>query len=86
MSTTEQQLKEWWEQQASPYIRSVDAGARIATALEKLAAAIEHLAATQEKPKPKGAVSYSQAHYEDQPDAQTESLRELSRKRDSESV
>ena len=88
MSTTEQQLKEWWEQQASPYIRSVDAGARIATALEKLAAAIEHLADTQEKPvvsvsKP---VSFSIAHYEDPPDAQTESLRELSRKRDSESV
>jgi len=54
-------------------------------AIDRLAAAINRLAATQEKPKLKGAVSYSQAHYEDQPDAQTESLREIAKSRHEES-
>lgn len=46
-----------------------------------LAMAINRLAATQEKPKSKGAVSFTTAHFEDQPDAQTEELRDLSRQR-----
>lgn len=50
-------------------------------ALFELARAINRLAATQEKPKTKGAVSYSVAHFEDQPDVQTQELRDLQRQR-----
>lgn len=49
--------------------------------LGAIAFAINRLAATQEKPKSKGAVSFSTAHFEDQPDAQTAELRNLSRQR-----
>lgn len=53
----------------------------VSDAILELAKAINRLTATQEKPKTKGAVTYSQAHYEDQPDVQTQELRDLSRQR-----
>jgi hypothetical protein len=57
---------------------AMDAG--FSEAILELAKAINRLAATQEKAKVKGAVTYSIASFEDQPDGQTVALRELSRK------
>lgn len=56
----------------------------LADAIFELAKAINRLAATQEKPvvsSNRGAVHFSVANPEDQPDAQTAELREIERKR-----
>lgn len=50
-------------------------------AILQVAIAINRLAATQEHPKPKGAVSFSTASYDNQPDPQTAQLREIAKKR-----
>lgn len=55
----------------------------LANNIGALAMAINRLADTQTKDTisgPKGPVSFSVANFEDQPDGQTEQLRELSRK------
>ncbi len=54
---------------------------KLSDAVLKLAEAINRLAATQEKSKSKGAVSFSTANYDDQPDPQTAELREIDKKR-----
>ncbi len=60
---------------------------RLASGISDLALAVNRLAATQEKDKvsiDKGAVYFSTAHFEDQPDAQTEQLREIAKSRQQE--
>ena len=68
-----------FEQRFQEALESLEDKPSLAVSIFELARAINRLAATQEKPKSKGAVSFTTAHFEDQVDAQTEALRELSR-------